>query len=79
MLRTQPPGQLGLLRLLSQQKGPDEFKEFQETIAALMKDGEFADAAFGAIAKVPMEWMEPGVIREGPPYDFNQFLKLCAA
>jgi len=44
-----------------------------------MKDGEFNDGAFRAIAKIPMEWTEPGVIREGIPYDFDQFLKLCAA
>jgi hypothetical protein len=70
-------GQLDLLRLLSQQQGAPS--ELTEKIAPLMKDGAFSDAAFRAIAKVPMEWMEPGVIREGPPYDFDQFLKLCAA
>jgi hypothetical protein len=33
----------------------------------------------GAAARVPMEWMGAGIVRQGPPYDFNEFLRLCAA
>jgi hypothetical protein len=44
-----------------------------------MPNGEFTDAALHAIAKVPMEWMGVGVVRQGPPYDWEKFLQLCAA
>ena len=70
---------LDLLRLLSQQKPFSEMagQEFKAKITALMTDGAFRDAAFRAMAKVPMEWMEVGVVRDSPPYDFEEFLRLC--
>jgi hypothetical protein len=75
--------QLGLLRLMAEHKhvpseSHQQFSEFQAKITALMNDGEFNDAAFRAMEKVPMEWMEAGVVRNSPPYDFEEFLRLCA-
>ncbi len=32
-----------------------------------------------AMAAVKMEWMVPGVERQGPPFDWEQFLQLCDA
>jgi hypothetical protein len=50
-----------------------------ETMAALRTNGDFNDAAFRAMAKVPMQWAEVGVVRAGLPFDFDEFLRLCAA
>jgi hypothetical protein len=78
--------QLGILKLISEQQAKADDSEirtqlesFRTQIAPLIKDGEFTDAAFKAMARVPMEWMAAGVVREGPPYDFEEFLRLCAA
>jgi hypothetical protein len=76
--------QLGLLKMISEQKVDvpgvqAHISEFQSKIAPLMQDGEFTDVALLAIARIPMEWMATGVVREGPPYDFEEFLRLCAA
>jgi hypothetical protein len=49
-----------------------------EQFAAFTKDGQPIDAAFRAAAKVPAEWMEVGVVRQGPPFDMNEFTRLCA-
>jgi len=35
------------------------------------------DSLLRAIATAPMEWMEVGVVRDGLPFDFEEFLKLC--
>lgn len=45
----------------------------QELLAKFEKEKLFL-----AAATVPMEWPEVGVIRNSPPYDFNEFLSLCA-
>jgi hypothetical protein len=49
-----------------------------EQFAAFTKDGQPIDAAFRAAAKVPAEWMEVGVARQCPPFDMNEFTRLCA-
>jgi hypothetical protein len=74
---------LDLLRLLSspsQQKlsevAQQQFSEFQARITALMTDGAFRDAAFRAIAKVPMKWPGVGIVRQDPHF-LEEFLKLC--
>jgi hypothetical protein len=36
------------------------------------------EALFRAMATVEMEWMAAGVPHEGPPFDWEQFLQLCA-
>jgi len=48
-----------------------------EQIAPFMKDGQPTDAVFLAASKVPLEWLGTGV-RRGPPFDVNEFLRLCA-
>jgi hypothetical protein len=75
--------QLGLLKLFSEQKvdNPEiqaHIARFQAKIAPLMLDGKFTDAAFRAIARIPLKWMAPGVVREGLPYDVEELLRLCA-
>ena len=44
-----------------------------EQFAAVTKDGQPIDAAFRAAAKVSAEWMGVGVVRQGPPFDMNEF------
>lgn len=48
-----------------------------ELLAQFTRDGQPDDAVFRAAAKVPMEWMGVGIVREGPPFDVNEFLRLC--
>ena len=48
-----------------------------EQLAQFTRDGQPDDAVFRAAAKVPTEWMGAGVVRQGPPFDVNEFLKLC--
>jgi len=48
-----------------------------EPLAQFMRDGEPDDAVFRAAAKVPMEWTGVGIVQTGPPFDVNEFLKLC--
>jgi hypothetical protein len=50
----------------------------REQIAPFLKDGQPTDALFHAAAKVPLEWMEVGIVQNGPPFDLNEFLRLCA-
>ena len=50
-----------------------------EQFAAFTQDGQPTDAAFRAAAKVPAEWMEVGVVREGFPFDVERFFQLCEA
>jgi hypothetical protein len=78
--------QLGLLKFTSEQKvdidipeAQAHIAEFQSKIAPLMQDGKFTDAAFRAIARIPLVWMAPGVVREGLLCDVEELLKLCAA
>ena len=61
---------LGFLWLMTQFV-PDQ-------IAAFTKEGQPIDAAFRAAAKVPAEWMGVGIVREGPPFDVNEFVRLCS-
>src|SRR5262249_34489952 len=35
------------------------------------------DSVFRAAAKVPAEWTGVGIVRDGPPFDLNEFLRLC--
>ncbi|HKV79547.1 MAG TPA: hypothetical protein VJP02_15470 [Candidatus Sulfotelmatobacter sp.] len=48
-----------------------------EDLGRFMRDGQPDDAVFRAAAKVPAEWMGVGIVRKGPPFDVNEFLKLC--
>jgi len=38
-------------------------------------DGEFDDAVFQVAATFPMEKMRTGVVREGLPFDVDEFVK----
>jgi hypothetical protein len=58
-----------LIRMMSQ-IAPVQLKKF-------MREGKPNDSVFRAAAKVPLEWMGVGIVREGPPFDVNEFLKLC--
>ncbi len=50
-----------------------------ELLTRFMRDGQPDDAVFRAAAKVPMEWEGIGIVRKGPPFDVDEFLKLCEA
>jgi hypothetical protein len=41
------------------------------------REDEPDDAVFRAAAKIPAEWMGVGIVREGPPFDVNEFLRFC--
>lgn len=42
-----------------------------------LKADQLNDVVFRAAAKVPMEWMGVGIVRDGPPLDLDEFLRLC--
>ena len=46
----------------------------KEEVASFSKE-----AVYRAMASVRMEWMAPGVVRQGPPFDWGQFLQLCTS
>jgi hypothetical protein len=48
-----------------------------EQIASFLQDGQPADGVFRAAAKVPLEWMGVGIVRRDPPFDVNEFVRLC--
>lgn len=48
-----------------------------EQWACISENGEPNDAAFAAAAKVRLEWMATGVVRQGPPFDPTEFFRLC--
>jgi hypothetical protein len=48
-----------------------------EQLARFTREGQPDDAVFRAAAKVPAEWMGVGIVRQGPPFDLNEFLRLC--
>lgn len=58
--------QLFLLRMIA----PEQW-------ARLTSNGQPTDSVFTAAAKVPMEWMGVGIVRQGPPFNFDEFLHLC--
>jgi hypothetical protein len=41
------------------------------------QDAQPTDAVFRAAAKVPAEWMGAGIVRNGSPFDVDEFLRLC--
>jgi hypothetical protein len=48
-----------------------------EHLARFTREGRPDDVVFFAAAKVPAEWMGVGFVRQGPPFDVNDFLRLC--
>jgi|SRR5579864_182435 len=39
------------------------------------KQGQLDDAVFSAAAKMPVQWMEVGVVRQGFPFDVAEFFR----
>jgi hypothetical protein len=50
-----------------------------EVLAPWIHDGQPDDAVFQAAAAFPMEKMRTGVVREGPPFDVEEFVKRIGA
>src|ERR1700682_1262909 len=48
-----------------------------EDLARFTREGQPDDAVFRAAAKVPAEWIGVGIVQQGPPFDVNEFLRLC--
>jgi len=48
-----------------------------EHLARFTREGQPDDAVFRAAAKVPAEWIGVGIVQQGPPFDVNEFLRLC--
>jgi hypothetical protein len=46
-----------------------------ELLASWTHDGQLDDAVFEVAATFPMQKMKTGVIREGPPFDVEEFVK----
>ncbi len=49
-----------------------------EQIAPFLNNGQPTEALFRAAAKVRLEWMGVKIVRQGPPFDVDEFLCLCA-
>lgn len=50
-----------------------------DVVASWTHDGQLDDAVFQVAATFPMEKMKTGVVREGPPFDVEEFVKQVAA
>jgi hypothetical protein len=50
-----------------------------ELLASWTHDGQLDDVVFEVISTFPMQKMKPGVAREGPPFDVEEFVKQIAA
>lgn len=66
---------LGLIKMMADMPRSTlaEMAEAQEKAATILKGGEVTDATFNAASKIPMTF-----VRQGLPFDFDEFLKLCA-
>lgn len=54
-------------------------RQAQEQLAPWVNEGEMDDAIFRSIAQVPMEWIGVGIVRHGPPFDFEDFMRRVRA
>lgn len=59
---------LGLLQMMSKEAG--------EPALSGLTGGKPSDAVFKALAIVPMTGMNPGVVRDGPPFDPDELVRL---
>jgi hypothetical protein len=50
-----------------------------DLLAPWTHDGQLDDAVFHAAATFPMEKTRTGVVREGPPFDVEKFVKQIGA
>lgn len=48
-----------------------------EQLAQFMPEGQPNDSVFRAAAKIPLEWIGIGIVQQGPPFDVNEFMRLC--
>lgn len=48
-----------------------------EDLARFTLDGQPSDSVFHAAANIAAEWMGVGIVRQGPPFDVAEFLRLC--
>lgn len=48
-----------------------------EQLAPFMQNGVPQESVFRSAAKVRLEWLGVGIVREGLPFDVNEFLRLC--
>ncbi len=67
---------LGLLEMLPQ-VSPQMFPE--SPLTSWTHDGELDDAVFQVAATFPMKTMEVGVVRDGLPFDVEEFVKQIGA
>ncbi len=65
----------GLLRLILMPIAEGLPSIAGEKLAPWIKDGRLDDAVFRAAAQTPMEWMGVGIIRKGPPFDVDEFMR----
>jgi len=68
---------VNILRLIEREmhSADPALAEFRRSMDSILKDGELTDAALDASAAIPMIWRVEG---EGLPFDFDEFLRLCA-
>jgi hypothetical protein len=50
-----------------------------DMLAQWTHDGELDDAVFQVAATFPMQKMRTGVVREGPPFDAEDFMRQIGA
>ena len=50
-----------------------------DKVAPWMKEGQFDDAMFRTGAKIPIQWMEVGVVKQGFPFDVEEFFRRLSA
>jgi len=48
-----------------------------EQLAPWSEDGRLDDQVFRAAARIQMKWMGVGIVRQGLPFDVNEFVRLC--
>ena len=48
-----------------------------EQLARFTRESQPDDAVFRAAGKITAKWMGVGIVHQGPPFDVNEFLRLC--
>jgi hypothetical protein len=54
-------------------------KMLPDMLAPWTHDGEFDDAVLQVASVFPMKKMQVGVVRQGPPFDLQEFMKQIRA
>lgn len=50
-----------------------------EQVASWMRDGRFEDVVYEIAAAFPMQRLQTGIVREGPPFDVEEFVRQVEA